>query len=164
MSPKLTAKSLSYDASLPPFLQRLRAQNTGSPAAAPRPMRPPNPNDADEDEPVYVDAEGTTLDSVGLRNLGVTKGGPGEGEQAVEEVKTEDGTELKVKAEEKTIATRAAIGSARKRKVGKVVGASEEEEGKGSGVTEVAPGEDKQAPPQKKKKVNKVMLSFGDDE
>ena len=159
MSPKITSKSLSYDASLPPFLQRLRAENTGASTAAPRPKRAPNPDADEEDEPVYVDEEGGALDDAELRSLGVTKRGGDKGEEGAEEAKPEAVGEPERK-EEKI----AAIGATRKRKVGKVVGAPEEEEGKGSDTAAVAPGKDKQAPPQKKKKVKKVKLSFGDDE
>ncbi|ELR09941.1 hypothetical protein VC83_07221 [Pseudogymnoascus destructans] len=155
MSPKITSKSLSYDSSLPPFLQRLRAENTSGSTAAPRPKRAPNPDADEEDEPVYVDEEGAALDDDELHSLGVTKKAAKKGEEAAEEAKPEAVGEPERK-EEKI----AAIGAARKRKVGKVVGAPEEEEGKVSD----APGKDKQAPPQKKKKVKKVKLSFGDDE
>ncbi|OBT66858.1 hypothetical protein VE03_04017 [Pseudogymnoascus sp. 23342-1-I1] len=159
MSPKITSKSLSYDVSLPPFLQRLRAENTGASTAAPRPKRAPNPDADEEDEPVYVDEEGGALDEAELRSLGVTKKGGKKGEEAAEEAKPEavGGPERK---EEKI----AAIGATRKRKVGKVIGAPEEEEGKGGDTAAVTAGKDKQAPPQKKKKVKKVKLSFGDDE
>ncbi|KFY81115.1 hypothetical protein V499_00109 [Pseudogymnoascus sp. VKM F-103] len=158
MSPKITSKSLSYDSSLPPFLQRLRAENTGGSTAAPRARRAPNPDADEEDEPVYVDEEGAALDDDELHSLGVTKKGGKKGEQAAEEAKPEA---VEPERKEEKIA---AIGAARKRKVGKVVGASEEEEGKGSDKAAVTPGKDKQAPPQKKKKVKKVKLSFGDDE
>ncbi|KFY82087.1 hypothetical protein V500_10827 [Pseudogymnoascus sp. VKM F-4518 (FW-2643)] len=158
MSPKITSKSLSYDASLPPFLQRLRAENTGASTAAPRPKRAPNPDAGEEDEPVYVDEEGGAFDDAELRSLGVTKRGGDKGEEGAEEAKPEAVGEPERK-EEKI----AAIGATKKRKVGKVVGAPEEE-GKGRDTAAVAPGKDKQAPPQKKKKVRKVKLSFGDDE
>lgn len=158
MSPKITSKSLSYDSSLPPFLQRLRAENTGGSTAAPRARRAPNPDADEEDEPVYVDEEGAALDDDELNSLGVTKKGAKKGGEATEEVKPEV---VEPERKEEKIA---AIGAARKRKVGKVVGASEEEEGKGSDKAAVAPGKDKQVPPQKKKKVKNVKLSFGDDE
>ncbi|OAF57691.1 hypothetical protein VC83_05671 [Pseudogymnoascus destructans] len=132
-------RDLSYDSSLPPFLQRLRADNTGGSTAVPRPKRAPNPDADEEDEPVYVDEEGAALDDDELHSLGVTKKGAKKGEEIAEEAKPE------------------ARGN---EKVGKVVGAPEQEEGKVSD----APGKDKQAPPQKKKKVKKVKLSFGDDE
>lgn len=159
MSPKITSKSLSYDASLPPFLQRLRAENVGASTAAPRAKRAANPDADEEDEPVYVDEEGGALDDAELRSLGVTKKGGEKGEEAAEEAKPEAVGERERK-EEKI----ASIGATRKRKVGKVVGAPDEEEGKGSDTTAVARGKEKQAPPQKKKKVKKVKLSFGDDE
>ncbi|KFY22651.1 hypothetical protein V493_06441 [Pseudogymnoascus sp. VKM F-4281 (FW-2241)] len=158
MSPKITSKSLSYDASLPPFLQRLRAENTGASTAAPRPKRAPNPDADEEDEPVYVDEEGGALDDAELRSLGVTKKGEEKGEEAAEEAKP-----LALGESERKEVKIAEIGTARKRKVGKVVGASEEE-GKDGNTVAGAPGKDKQAAPQKKKKVKKVKLSFGDDE
>lgn len=159
MSPKITSKSLSYDASLPPFLQRLRAENTGASTAAPRPKRAPNPDADEEDEPVYVDEEGGGLDDAELRSLGVARTGAEKGEEAAEEAKPEAVREPERKDEKI-----AAIGAARKRKVGKVVGAPEEEEGKGSDTAAAAPLKDKQAPSQKKKKLKKVKLSFGDDD
>lgn len=159
MSPKITSKSLSYDASLPPFLQRLRAENTGSSTAAPRPKRAPNPDADEEDEPVYVDEEGGALDDAELCSLGVTKKGGEKGEEATEDAKPEAAKEFERKKEK--IAT---IGGARKRKVARVIGAQDEEEEKGGDTAVVVPMKDKQAPAKKKKKVNKVKLSFGDDD
>lgn len=159
VSPKITSKSLSYDASLPPFLQRLRAENTGGSTAAPRPKRAPNPDADEEDEPVYVDEEGAALDDSELHSLGVTKKGAEKGDESAGDAKPEVAGELQRK-EEKI----AEIGGARKRKAGRVVGAPEEEEDKGSDKRDTTSGKDKQAPQQKKKKVKKVKLSFGDDE
>ncbi|KFY15550.1 hypothetical protein V492_01914 [Pseudogymnoascus sp. VKM F-4246] len=159
MSPKITSKSLSYDASLPPFLQRLRAENVGASTAAPRAKRAPNPDADEEDEPVYVDEEGGALDDAELRSLGVTKKGGEKGEEATEDAKP--GAVPEPERKEEKIA---AIGATRKRKVGKVVGAPEEEEGKGSDAAAVVTEKDRGKPPQKKKKVKKVKLSFGDDE
>ncbi|KFY39010.1 hypothetical protein V494_04135 [Pseudogymnoascus sp. VKM F-4513 (FW-928)] len=159
MSPKITSKSLSYDASLPPFLQRLRAENVGASTAAPRAKRAPNPDADEEDEPVYVDEEGGALDDAELRSLGVTKKGDEKGEEATEGAKP--GAVPEPERKEEKIA---AIGATRKRKVGKVVGAPEEEEGKGSDAAAAVTEKDRGKPPQKKKKAKKVKLSFGDDE
>lgn len=162
MSPKLQAKNLTYDTSLPPFLQRLRALNTSSadgrherPLA--RPKRARNADDDAEDEPTYVDEAGVGLDGAELRSLGLTKGAAGEEEEAAaEEQRTEVGEK------ERETEKMAAIGAARRRKVGKVVGA--DEDGDGDAAKAAPKDEAQQAAPKPKKKAKKVKLSFGDDE
>lgn len=157
MSPKLQAKNLTYDTSLPPFLQRLRALNTSStdgrherPLA--RPKRARNADDDAEDEPTYVDEAGVGLDGAELRSLGLTKGAAGEEEEAAAEEEEEG-------EKERETEKMAAIGAARRRKVGKVVGADEDAAGAAAPKDEA-----QQAAPKPKKKAKKVKLSFGDDE
>ncbi|TVY81702.1 hypothetical protein LSUE1_G003838, partial [Lachnellula suecica] len=60
---KITPKSLSYDATLPPFLARLQSSNNGpSTFQAARPSKPRTAEDEAEDEPVYFNEEsGETL-------------------------------------------------------------------------------------------------------
>lgn len=60
---KIKSKDLSYDASLPPFLQRLKNQHAGlgdrHERAIARPKRARDTND--EDEPTVVDENGETI-------------------------------------------------------------------------------------------------------
>ena len=63
---KITPKNLSYDSTLPPFLQRLQANNNSRDGRndfqSARPKKARNPEEDAEDEPVYFDEEsGETL-------------------------------------------------------------------------------------------------------
>jgi hypothetical protein len=163
---KITSKNLSYDSTLPPFLQRLQANNASGDGRnefqSARPKKPRNAEDDAEDEPVYFDEEsGETL----------TKKEWEEKEKADEEGKEDDGDEGKggLSSEKKETEKEkiAAIGVSKKRKAGKVVGGDEEEE-TGDAVGElkkVGKTEGKKAEKGKSaKKGKKIKLSFGDDE
>ena len=163
---KITPKNLSYDNTLPPFLQRLQANNASldgrSKFQSARPKKPRSAEEDAEDEPVYFDeGSGETL----------TK------KEWEEKDKAEDAGEDK-KAESwggrKDLATEkekiAAIGVSKKRKAGKVVGGDDEDE-KGDTVAELKKvgktekSEGKKVEKGKSaKKGKKIKLSFGDDE
>ena len=70
---KIKAKDLQYDNSLPPFLQRLHAQNAGrgDQDRHERPLaRPKRAKDHDEDdEPTVVDEAGETVSKAELEKI-----------------------------------------------------------------------------------------------
>jgi len=170
MSGKIKSKDLSYDSTLPPFLQRLRAQNTGYgedgdpdrhqvPLA--RPKKAKNPDD--DDGPTLVDESGEMVskdeyerqlkgEETGDNVTGQLEGdgkpeasgaSPADSKPRIEQ-KLTDGTAVK------------------KRKVAKVVG-DEEEDGssKPAGAErDIAPKAVKKA----KKKAKPIKLAFDDDE
>lgn len=183
-NPKITPKNLSYDASLPPFLQRLHNSSSSNSAsldgryerAIARPKRARDADADAEDEPVFVDEEtGEVVSAEEFKALGAgEEGGQVEALGMEKEVTKQDGKEEPTKGKDKQTAM---IGASRKRKAAKVVGGdgSEEdpkaalsagkEERKGlakdggstdrkSRVTDV----------KAKAKGKKVKLSFGDDE
>ncbi|RDW88785.1 hypothetical protein BP6252_00817 [Coleophoma cylindrospora] len=183
---KITPKNLSYDTSLPPFLQRMQAASSSSSRdgrhefSVARPKRARNEDEEREDEPVYFDEEsGETLTKGEweAREEGKEskdgEGGEGGGEKGDEDADAEQVKNDAVKEKEKL----AAIGSSKKRKVGKIVGAEEEADaGAGftaeqkkvieKGQTEKGKGKkgDKEEQKSKGKKAKKIKLSFGDDE
>jgi hypothetical protein len=170
---KITPKNLSYDNTLPPFLQRLQANNNSDGPNQFQPSRPKKPRNADdeaEDEPVYFDEQsGETLtkreweekqdggEEVDDGESQAGKGGLGAGKK---ETKGEMAGKEKI----------AAIGVSKKRKAGKIVGAQdrnggEKENGDVAEIKTVEKGEGKKAESGKiAKKGKKVKLSFGDDE
>jgi len=171
---KITPKNLSYDSTLPPFLARLQAapQERNEFQAA-RPKKPRTAEDEAEDEPVYFDeGSGETL----TRKEWEEKENAEEAEKAdveddgLKSAEKKEGGETK-ESKEKI----AAIGVSKKRKVGKVVGGDEEEDGDTS-VASKQPkkaskpeGESKKADAAKNKgktakKGKKIKLSFGDED
>jgi Domain of unknown function (DUF4604) len=173
-NPKITPKNLSYDSSLPPFLQRLHNSSTLNGAsldgrherAIARPKRARDANADKEDEPVFVDEEtGEVVSGEQLKALV-------EGEQAEpggteEELAAEDGKEETAKEKDKQTAT---IGASRKRKAAKVIGgdvSDEDTQAASSAGKEKRGGQAKIGGATEKKakgKGKKVKLSFGDDE
>ena len=185
--PRITPRNLSYNSTLPPFLQRLHHTNTTSNLdgrhefAVARPKRARDVNADEEDEPAYVDERTgeviTKEDYAALVFAEEKPAGEGDSEgtaEGGEKVVEGDSTEGRVK-EEKKKEKLAAIGGPRKRKAGKVIGGEEsEDEGAGKAVEgkaegESRPGEMKSASSLglqkgKKAKGKKIKLSFGDDE
>jgi len=152
---KITAKNLSYDTTLPPFLARLQANNSSHDGRheydVVRPKKARNAEEDAEAEPVVFDEEtGETLtkEEWETREKGeeVAVAEKSEGET------TKDGTDKDKMA---------AIGVNKKRKVGKVIGG--DEDAKEAVLLKTAAGKgEKQSKPTKKAK--KIKLSFGDDE
>ena len=145
--PRITPRNLSYNTSLPPFLQRLHNSNASSGLdgrhefAVARPKRARNPDADEEDEPAYVD-EGTgevisreeyaaLVSSEGKRDdaeeRDVGQGGVESGDKAAEAGKQTKS--LKENEKEKEKENLAAIGGGpRKRKAVKVIGSAESED------------------------------------
>ncbi|TVY27613.1 hypothetical protein LHYA1_G003886 [Lachnellula hyalina] len=182
---KITPKNLSYDSTLPPFLARLQESNASSGGRnefqAARPKKARTAEDEAEDEPVYFDeGSGETLTKSEWEEREAREEGEGEGEKegAVEGKKMDaEG------AREKTAAAVAvaAIGAAKKRKVGRIVGGDEDEEENTTKLASKTSTKDKisKAGEGKKgdaakgkgmgmgktaKKGKKIKLSFGDDD
>jgi hypothetical protein len=176
-NPKITPKNLSYDTSLPPFLQRLHNSSTSNSAsldgrherAIGRPKRARDADADAEDEPVFVDEEtGEVVSAEEFKALGAG----GEGEQMErsgieKEVAEEDKKGETTKEKDKQSAT---IGASRKRKAAKVVGADGSEEDTKAALSAGKEKRNGQAKDggftdrKAKAKGKKVKLSFGDDE
>ncbi|KAI0097139.1 hypothetical protein F4814DRAFT_434526 [Daldinia grandis] len=183
--PKITSKNLAYSSDLPPFLAKLHGQHqqqrdSDAPdpilAAQRRAARPRSASEEAEDAPLIVDEAGNTVtlpsgadtdadvnvsadDDVNSRNdVGVDNG--------------------KERGKEKT----AGIGAGKKRKVGRVVGGTDEDEvedeqrkllrgtegrekeGNFSAKNSNKPAADtKSRTKQTKKKAKKIKLSFNDE-
>ena len=174
---KITPKNLSYDTTLPPFLQRLQANNSSrddrNEFQSARPKKARNPEDEAEDEPVYFDEEtGETLsrreweEKEKAEEVGHGGGGDGNDEKGGADGEGAGDVEAKLEEKERI----AAIGGARKRKAGRVIDGGDREEGdvlrdmrslaKGGKGLEGKRIEVKST----KKKGKKIKLSFGDDE
>lgn len=173
MSGKIKSKDLSYDSSLPPFLQRLRAQNTGYgeggdpdrhqvPLA--RPKKAKNPDD--DDGPTFVDESGELVSKADYeRRLKGDASGEETGDNVNGELKGDSKPEAgalpadsKPRVEQKLTDGNAV----KKRKVAKVVGDEDEDDSsKPAGADkDIAPKAVKKA----KKKAKPIKLAFDDDE
>lgn len=171
MSDKIKSKDLSYDSSLPPFLQRLHNQNAGRgdtdrhERQIARPKKSKDPND--DDGPTVVDESGETLSKDEVDKL--TKQ-PEPGVEDTENVKGEldPATEPKASGalpDPKASESKVTDGTAtKKRKVAKAVGKDDEDDettGKsGEGAEKSVAKTVKKA----KKKAKPVKLAFDDDE
>ncbi|KAI0437620.1 hypothetical protein F4803DRAFT_141940 [Xylaria telfairii] len=127
MSQKITSKNLTYDNSLPPFLARLRGQQTAHSgpdpilAAQRRPGQKRSASEEAEDAPVVIDEDG---------NVVYLRDGELEGEDSSaqkeangkEEPSSNDETEAGDLAQGKEREKVAGIGASRKRKVGRIIG------------------------------------------
>lgn len=174
MSGKIKSKDLSYDSSLPPFLQRLRAQNTGYgddgdpdrhqvPLA--RPKKAKNPDD--DDGPTFVDESGELVSKADYeRQLKGDAPGEDTGDNVAGESKGDSKPEASgtLPADSKPrVEQKLTDGNAvKKRKVAKVVGDEEEDDSsKPTGAEkDIAPKAVKKA----KKKAKPIKLAFDDDE
>lgn len=193
-NPKITPKNLSYDSSLPPFLQRLHHSSASHSAyrdgrherAVARPKRARDADADQEDEPVFVDEEtGEVVTAEEFRALGAGAGAGAnagaEGQQVgptgdAEAAVGSTGKDEKGKGEEKEKEKHTAkIGVSRKRKAAKVVGGDEsaEEDTKVGQLRDVENKKgdaamlgtrEKKGTGKGKDKGKKMKLSFGDDE
>ncbi|ROT38106.1 hypothetical protein SODALDRAFT_263777, partial [Sodiomyces alkalinus F11] len=127
--PKLNAKNLSYNSTLPPFLRALHAQASGDAASGPDPIlaarrratKKRSASEEAEDQPLVVDENGDVV-QVGLDAEGRLQELPAPGEEDSTD-KREEADEARREIErEKEKAKFAGIGPGRKRKVGKVIG------------------------------------------
>ncbi|KAK4505728.1 hypothetical protein PRZ48_003693 [Zasmidium cellare] len=169
MSDKIKSKDLSYDSSLPPFLQRLRDQNAGRgdtdrhERAIARPKKSKDPNE--DDGPTVVDESGETLSKDEVEKL--TKQ-PEPGIEDTENVKGEIDPATEPKASGALPDTKKNVtdgATTKKRKVAKAIGEDDDDEevatekpkdGAENGVTKSV----KKA----KKKAKPVKLAFDDEE
>ncbi len=131
---KITPKNLSYDSTLPPFLQRLQQQNTSlddrHEYTIARPKKSRTAEDIADDDPVFFNEEtGETLTKSEWEAREVAdEEAEREREKEVKdsndvETKEEGEGEVKDSKEKEKVA---AIGANRKRKVGKIIGGDEE--------------------------------------
>ncbi|KAI0096234.1 hypothetical protein GGR51DRAFT_47379 [Nemania sp. FL0031] len=146
MSQKITAKNLTYDTTLPPFLARLRGQQSSRSGPDPilaanrRPGQKRSASEEAEDAPVVVDEHGNVVylkdGELGLDRESSDKEEKSE-ENSIPKAGTEDnedGDPAPGKEKEKEKEKVAGIGASRKRKVGRVVGeeqSGDEKEGRG---------------------------------
>ncbi|KAI4719976.1 hypothetical protein E4T48_03822 [Aureobasidium sp. EXF-10727] len=176
----IKSKDLSYDksASQPAFLQRLRDQNSAitSTGRHEQPIaraRLPKNNDDNDDAPTYVvEGSSETLTKAEYEKLALgDDDSNGEAEAKFSEVKDlvtgeltgdepkasgalPDGDDAPVRAS----VTVDAGTATKKRKVGKVVGADDEDS------ANKTPNKDESKPKKLKKKGKPIKLSFGDEE
>lgn len=164
MSGKIKSKDLQYDSTLPPFLQRMKAQNSGygddrdpdrheTPIA--RPKKAKNPDD--DDGPTMVDESGDTVSKADYEKKlkGDAEGEEDGGSNPQASGALPSGGAPK---SEKTISDGTAV---RKRKVAKVIGGDDADDAKGDGAEK---GSAPKAVKKAKKKAKPVKLSFDDDE
>lgn len=182
MSDKIKSKDLSYDSSLPPFLQRMHDQNAGRGNGDRHEReiaRPTRPKDANEDDgPTVIDESGETVSKEEYEKL--TDKAVEDADSAVKEVESTNvrgksiagGPSLsgalpaKDNSEERKKSQTAAtdVAPSRKRKVGKVVrGDNNAEEDKDQGKDEEDESGTKKVAKKTKKKV-KPKLAFEEDE
>lgn len=191
----IKSSDLSYNNSLPPFLQRLRAlnssQNSLHSTPQPRPKRQRAPEDEEEDEPTYVDANGDVLTHSEFHELKEKRDNEGDVEMSDSPSPTHARDAEEEEARRRAFNEReiergtmgrekeklAAIGAGRRRKAGRVVGADlpSPREPKGNPMellfmrdveTEMVTEQvvEVMKAPKPKKKVKTKMLSFGDEE
>jgi len=172
MSGKIKAKDLSYDSSLPPFLQRLHAKNAGRgdtdrhERAIARPTRAKDPND--DDGPTIVDDSGETLtkdevDKLTTDAADEVKAADGQGDSAGDgEAKASGALPTAEVAGGKRMEQSVTSGTAqKKRKVAKVVGEEVDEDGGDATKTDAAGGK---AAKKMRKKAKQLKLAFDEDE
>ncbi|KAL1590294.1 hypothetical protein WHR41_01020 [Cladosporium halotolerans] len=173
MSGKIKSKDLQYDSTLPPFLQRMRAQNSGygddrDPDRHERPLARPKKakNPDDDDGPTVVDESGETISKDEYeKQLKGKEEGEEDGGNVTGELKGDGKPEASgalppdggPRVEQKVTDGAAT----KKRKVGKVVGDDAEEESKGDAVGKSAV---EKASKKAKKKAKPIKLAFEDDE
>ena len=166
---KIKSKDLSYEATLPPFLQKLHAQKAGwgDEDRHERPIARPKRAKAhdDEDEPTVVDEAGETVSRAELKKMTAAQDGEGEDENVKtvgEESELPKGSGA-IQDEVQRPDQKVTDGTAtKKRKLAKVVG--EDEEGKAitetHSVNESVP---KKVVKKAKKKARPIKLAFDED-
>lgn len=169
---KIKAKDLTYESTLPPFLQRLHAQNAGrgDQDRHERPIARPTRAKAhdEDDEPTVVDEAGETVSKGELENMSSAQDGDARGEdenvntvgEKYAKPKASGATQDEVQRSDQKITDGTAT---KKRKVAKVVGEDDEAEtsinanGKDEAVT-------KQVIKKAKKKAKPIKLAFDEDD
>ncbi|KAL7788387.1 hypothetical protein V8C37DRAFT_404427 [Trichoderma ceciliae] len=172
MSQKINSKNLSYNSSLPPFLNALRAQASG--ASGPDPIlsaqrrggKKRSSSEEAEDIPLIVDENGNTVEDLKVNKYGTvlesTK------EDANDETRDGDSATEQSRANKSELETTKASIGGRKRKVGKVIGENAKLAAPEKEMNEPAKKEKKDAEQatnrKTKKKAKKIKLSFDEDE
>ncbi|KAI1351614.1 hypothetical protein F5Y01DRAFT_282126 [Xylaria sp. FL0043] len=124
MSQKITSKNLTYDTSLPPFLARLRGQQSARSgpdsilAAHRRPGQKRSASEEAEDAPVVVDEDGNVVAGFLVGSEEDKVEATGQETEQKQNQDQENSREGDLAQKEKV----AGIGGSRKRKVGRVVG------------------------------------------
>ena len=162
---KIKSKDLSYESTLPPFLQKLHAQKAGFGDADrhERPIaRPKRAKEHDEeDEPTVVDESGETVTKADLKKMTASEDNEDTVATKNVEVESTDAAQTNSSKVEQKVTDGTA---ARKRKAVKIVG----EEATEAGDSGVANGdqEPSSAKPAKKakKKAKPIKLAFDEDE
>lgn len=137
---KITAKNLSYDQTLPPFLARLRGQQAAATGHRPDPLlaarrratRVRTASEEAEDAPLVLDADGNVVDGT-VGRLGLEDEDEDEEDRAQEKPPAAVAVPRDAEAEAvpKTSSEKvASIGAApnKKRKMGRVIGGGDEDE------------------------------------
>ena len=151
MEQKIKPKDLSYDSTLPPFLQRLRALHSSNTADGrherpqSRPKRVRTEEDEEEDEPTYVAEDGTPMSHSEMLEMGknAQANARHDAENAMDLDTEMEGVERNSSNEsnEREISRGtmgrekeklAAIGAGRRRKVGRVIGADVSPDSRGA--------------------------------
>ena len=166
---KITSKNLSYDTTLPPFLQKLQNVNASLDGrheyAIARPKRARDAQDVEDDAPAYVDEETNhTLSKNEYAALVERK----EEDQKLEDAPVNTSTtpvDAALPREEEKIAT---IGAAKKRKLGRTIAGDDDDDDISKAVKEVDALTGTKAKADNiakaKKKGKKIKLSFNEDE
>ncbi|KAI1273657.1 hypothetical protein F5Y07DRAFT_251572 [Xylaria sp. FL0933] len=136
MSQKITSKNLTYDTSLPPFLARLRGQQSARSGPDPilaahrRPGQKRSASEEAEDAPVVVDEDGNVVTGflVGSEEDKVEATGQETGQQQHNSLQDQENRGEGDLAQKEKVA---GIGGSRKRKVGRVVGEGQSSEDEG---------------------------------
>lgn len=167
MPEKITSKNLSYNSSLPPFLQRLHAQAgrvTGPDpllAAQKRSVKKRSSSEEAEDAPLVVDEHGNSVD-VQVERDGTVKQADPRGDVDIGEGVV---SEVGENTEKQDAENKSSIGT-RKRKVGKVIGEDSSDTGTKNEFQKKkgAVKDEAQVNKKVKKKAKKIKLSFDEDE
>jgi hypothetical protein len=168
---KIKSKDLSYEATLPPFLQKLHAQKAGwgDQDRHERPLARPKRAKAhdEDDEPTVVDEAGETVSKAELDKMTTAQEGNGEDEnvktvgEESEQPKGSGAIQDQVQRTDQQVTDGTAT---KKRKVAKVVGEGEEE---GNATTKTHSDNEsaaKKVAKKAKKKAKPIKLAFDEDE
>lgn len=156
MTGKIKSKDLSYSSDLPPFLQRLHAQNAGHGDRHERPIARPKKekNPDDDDGPTIIDESGDTVTKEEMERL-ASKDSEGKEFDVTEPSVASDLSDGKRVKQQETDAGKAS----KKRKAAKIVGEDEADPEVLKGF-----GEKTVAAKKPKKKAKPIKLAFEDDE
>ena len=169
---KIKSKDLSYESTLPPFLQRLHAQKAGrgdldrheQPIARPKRAKAHE----EEDEPTVVDEAGETISKAELEKLTAPENGDVDGGdengKTVGEANAEPKGSGAIQDGSQRVDQKVTDGTTtKKRKAAKVVGEDEDEAATAEPQVQDQPSP-KKAVKKAKKKAKPIKLAFNDDD